>query len=121
MSSYPKTSVTFTAGAAATYEMNDQAFGTVGRVVFQVVTAGGFNGAIRVNRRIQGAGRQSVTVPWVRSAYRNEAGQADVNNSTDITAAGLYSIWCDGTDVQLANQASGDEGTATILFHGLVG
>lgn len=123
MSSYPRNVATFTAGVSATVDLRDQAFGTVGRVVFQVVTAGGFNGAIRVYRRIQGAERAvpAVTVPWVRSAYRNESGQADVNNTTDITAAGIYSVFTDGTDVQLECQSSGSAGTATILVHGIMG
>jgi hypothetical protein len=105
------------AGVAQTVDLKDQQFGVVGRVVLQVITSGGWNGAIRVYRRVQGAERlePSVTVPWVRSAYRNESGQADVNNTTDITTANLYSIFVDGTDVRLEAQASGDAGTVTIV------
>jgi len=124
MSSYPKRQVVFTAGVAGEIVMADQAFGQVGRVVFQVVTAGGWNDAIRVYRRIQGSGRlenPAVAAPWVRSAYRNESGQADVNNTTDVTTANIFSVMADGTDIKLEQQASGDAGTATVLFHGLAG
>ena len=116
--SYPRVVARdWAAGVAQTVDLKDQQFGVVGRVVLQVITSGGWNGAIRVYRRVQGAERlePSVTVPWVRSAYRNESGQADVNNTTDITTANLYSIFVDGTDVRLEAQASGDAGTVTIV------
>lgn len=121
MSSYPKVTTTFNGGTAGEVTLNDQAFGTVGRVVVQVVTAGSWDDAIRVYRRIQGVDRVATSVPWVRSAYRNESGQADVNNTTDITAANIYSIYCDGTDVKLEHQGSGSTGTATVIVTAVAG
>lgn len=122
MSSYPRVVAAWSAaGGVQTVDFKDQQFGTVGKVVFQVVTAGGYDGTIRVYRRIQGAERSPVSVPWVRSAYFNETGQAAVNNTTDISAANVYSIWCDGTDVRLEQQSGGTTGTVTILAHGVLG
>lgn len=121
MSSYPKVRATFTGGVVGDVEFNDQAFGLVGRVVVQLVTSGGWDDAIRVYRRIQGADRSSETVPWVRSAYRNESGQADVNNTTDMTAANIYTIYCDGTDVKLEHQGSGSTGTVTVIATAVAG
>lgn len=124
MSSFPRVVATWSATASGqAVNLNDQQFGTVGKVVFQVVFAGGYNGTIRVFRRIQGADRiePAVSVPWVRSAYRNESGQADVNNTTDISAANIYSVFCDGTDVRLEQQAGGTTGTVTIIAHGVMG
>ncbi len=124
MGSFPKKVVTWAGSTSQTVQLNDQAFGTVGRVVFQVVATGGWDDTIRVSRRIQGADRppvQVASVPWVRSAYRNEATQADVNSSTDISAAGLYSVFCDGTDVQLEQMDTGSTGSVSILYHGIAG
>jgi hypothetical protein len=116
--SYPRVvALNWAGGTEQEVSLNDQQFGVVGRVVIQVITSGGWNDAIRVYRRLQGADRATpaVTAPWVRSAYRNESGQADVNNTTDITAANIYSIWVDGTDVKLEQQGSGSTGTVTIV------
>jgi hypothetical protein len=118
--SYPRVYGPYAATADTEIILNDQAFGTVGRVVFQVLTADSFDGAIRVYRRIQGADRVVASVPWVRSAYRNETGQADVNNTTDITAANIYSVYCDATDVKLERQ-SGTTGTFTVIVSSVAG
>lgn len=125
MSSYPKFLGTFTAGAATEAVIGTPTGeGIVGRVVFQVVFAGSFDGDLRVSRRLTGGLRADppgpVTLPWVQSAYRNESGQADVANTVDIDAAGIYSVIADGTDIRILT-VGGTTGTATVWYHVLSG
>lgn len=121
MGSYPIKSIQIKGGESKAIYAKDPELGVIGSVVVQLVFSGGYNGTVKVERRLTGLDRIGLdTAPWYETAYRNEVSQSDVNAGTAVSAAGIIKVVADGADIRLS-ASGGSAGVLTVAYHCIAG